>query len=53
MFAIYKCLNCGHEWTGLPGPTQCPLCLHLYVKWLNYDELRKLWDDREKFKNKE
>ena len=50
--AKYKCLNCGFEWGCKPGPTQCPFCHNLYVKWVNYDELRKIWDDREKTKNK-
>ena len=41
IIAIYKCLKCGVEWGSKPGPTQCPKCQHLYVKWLNYEKLRK------------
>ena len=52
MLAKHKCLQCGYEWESRPGPTQCPLCNHLYIKWVNYDEMRKMWDDREKIKNK-
>lgn len=28
MNAEYRCLDrtCGHEWTGHPGPKQCPIC---------------------------
>jgi predicted nucleic acid-binding Zn-ribbon protein len=52
MFAIYKCLKCGKEWEHIIAPTQCPQCGHLYVKWVNYEQLRKIWDDREKNKNK-
>lgn len=45
--ARYRCLRCGHEWNGAPGPgtaddpTQCPKCGHLYVSWLNYKEWEK------------
>lgn len=53
MLAHFKCLKCGYEWDSNPGPTQCPKCGHLYVKWVNYEEMRKMWDEREKNKNKE
>jgi hypothetical protein len=36
--AEYKCLKCNHQWLDEPGPTQCPICGHLYVKWLNYED---------------
>ncbi len=36
--AKFMCCNCKHEYTGPPGPTQCPKCSHLYVIWLNYNE---------------
>ncbi len=52
MLAKYKCLHCGAKWEILPGLTQCPKCSHLYVKWTNYEEMRKMWDDREKTENK-
>lgn len=55
MRAIYRCLNprCGMTWESKPGPVQCHICGHLYVKWMNYENLRKLWDIKEKIKNKE
>ena len=37
MDAHFKCDKCSHEWDSIPGPTQCPKCHHLYVKWVNYD----------------
>jgi rubrerythrin len=39
--AKYKCLKCGYEWFGKPGPTVCPDCWYEYVKWENFDEWRK------------
>ena len=55
MKAIYRCLNptCGMRYEGPPGPTQCPICRGLYIKWENYEEMRKMWDDCEFSKNKE
>ena len=35
----YKCMKCGFEYKHPVRQTQCPKCKHLYVKWLNYDEL--------------
>ena len=35
----YKCLKCEFEYEHPVHTTQCPKCGHLYVKWLNYDEL--------------
>lgn len=44
MQAKYKCLKCEHLWEEkLKGPTQCPKCGHVYVKWLNYEEMEKEW----------
>jgi rubrerythrin len=40
MKALYKCVKCGYEYESHPGPTQCPRCQNLYVKWVNYDEWR-------------
>ena len=40
ILAKFCCLACGHEWEQPPKPTKCPKCDHLYVKWLNYEELR-------------
>ena len=40
IIAKYRCLKCGLKWKEvLRGPTQCPKCNHLYIKWLNYGEL--------------
>jgi len=36
--AHYKCLRCPRDWWASPGPAECK-CGHLYVRWLNYDEL--------------
>ena len=37
--AKYRCRKCKHEYECLAGPTQCPLCQHMYVDWLNYEEM--------------
>lgn len=37
--AHYRCLRCDHEWHEPAGPTQCPRCEHLYVRWVNYNDL--------------
>ena len=47
MSANFKCLKCGYHWEYYPGPTQCPMCGHLYVKWINYEEMRKEWNKKE------
>ena len=39
--AKYKCFKCGFVYYSLPGPTECPKCHNLYIKWLNYHELKK------------
>ena len=41
MLARHFCLQCHYRWEGIHGPTQCPKCGHLYVKWLNYEEMKK------------
>jgi len=43
-YAAFKCLNCNYHWLNLPGPTQCPMCNYLYVKWINYEEMKKSWN---------
>jgi len=43
MLAEFQCLKCGCQWRNVPGPTQCPNCNHLYVKWVNYEEMKKEW----------
>jgi len=47
MLAKFKCLECDCHWQSYPGPTQCPKCAHLYVKWINYEEMRKEWIKKE------
>lgn len=42
MLAKFKCLKCNYFYEDRPRPTQCPKCGHLYVKWLNYDEMYNL-----------
>jgi len=39
----YQCLGCGHRWSEpLRGPELCcPRCSGLYIKWLNYEKLRR------------
>lgn len=42
VIAEYKCLGCEAEFSETPNSsTKCPKCGHLYVKWVNFDELRK------------
>ncbi len=41
MEAEFKCLKCTLNWSSKPGPTQCPKCGHLYVKWVNYEEWKE------------
>ncbi len=41
MKARFKCQKCDHTWEEEhKGMTQCPRCNHLYVDWLNYEEMR-------------
>jgi len=37
----YKCLKCNYEWEEKHGPNQCPKCNNLYVKWLNFEEMKE------------
>ena len=43
--AEYKCTRCKHRFDVLQGPGAppnskvCPKCRHLWVEWLNYQEL--------------
>lgn len=40
--AEYHCPVCGYRFEGLSGPTTCPACSGLYVRWTNYDDLEAL-----------
>ena len=44
--AKYRCIKCGHDWEGEPGPTDCPACDHKYVKWINYTDYWKDLDQK-------
>jgi hypothetical protein len=44
--AEFRCLKCGFEWKDKPGPTECRVCGHLYVKWVNYEEWRKWAEEK-------
>lgn len=36
--AHYRCLGCGLEYWGKPGPQKdCVMCSSVYFKWLNYE----------------
>lgn len=41
----YECLGCGHRWRDPPMGVklECPNteCDSLYIRWLNYDQLRR------------
>jgi len=41
--AHFECVECGFVWHAQAGPTQCPLCDHLYVNWKNYPIERPNW----------
>lgn len=41
--AKFRCLKCGYKYQSFPGPTQCPKCNSLYVKWINYKEMELKW----------
>lgn len=46
LLAEYQCLNpmCNHKWEMPTKPADCPICGHHYVKWINYEEMRKFWN---------
>lgn len=43
MNAHYRCWSCRYEWQAPPGPQNdgCPRCGHLYMTWLNFDEMKQ------------
>jgi Zn finger protein HypA/HybF involved in hydrogenase expression len=42
--ATYKCLNCNHIYKEQAGPTECPLCGHIWIQWIDYEKWRKAVD---------
>ena len=44
MLVKFKCLKCNYKWEDKAGPTRCPVCDHLYIKWENYEKMRKKWN---------
>lgn len=38
--AAYLCHACRTRWTGLAGPTDCPRCREVRIKWTNYELMR-------------
>ena len=41
MKAKFRCLRCEYEYEDGPGPTTCPECGHIYIKWVDYEEWKK------------
>jgi len=41
MLAKYKCQKCGHKFKHYPRPTQCQLCDHIYVDWIDVEKWLK------------
>ena len=48
--AQYECYKCKYAWEHKPGPVTCPKCNHYYVKWVNYKEWRKKYEEWKKEK---
>ena len=48
--AIYKCQACQHVWSEKPGPLKdgCPKCKHNYVRWINFDQWQKEYEEHGK-----
>ena len=44
----FKCKSCDHIWLSDNNYVACPKCGHLYVVWLNYEELAKAYRDLKK-----
>lgn len=43
MKARFRCDRCGYEFEGKQGPHNfCLKCGHLWVEWLNYEEMNRL-----------
>ena len=37
---LYECMRCESRWTEkTPHPTGCPICMHVYVEWVNYESM--------------
>ncbi len=39
--AQYRCMKCGHEWREKRTQVECRSCGHLYVEWVNFQEVRE------------
>jgi predicted RNA-binding Zn-ribbon protein involved in translation (DUF1610 family) len=39
----FKCKSCDHIWLSGYKMVTCPKCGHLYIIWLNYEELAKTY----------
>lgn len=39
MIAKYKCMKCKYRWEGKAGPIICPRCSHVYIRWINVQEI--------------
>ncbi len=39
--AHYRCVNCKHEWREKRTPLECQACGHLYVEWVNFNEIKE------------
>lgn len=44
LLAKFKCEKCGFEFEIPQFATTCILCNNKYVKWLNYEKIRKKLD---------
>lgn len=40
MAETYQCLSnvCKQVWRDYTGPVTCPICGHIYVKWVSYEQ---------------
>lgn len=38
MKVIFNCVKCNHTYESEPGPTKCPECNNIWIRWINYEE---------------
>lgn len=43
--AEYECVKCGLKYNSMPGPTFCPKCGSIWVKWVNWEAWREKHKD--------